>query len=122
TSSSPKDITTFQNGAKEVFVFEGFMDFLSFMVIAQKTSVADTDFVILNSVSFFEKARAFMEQHDIVNLYLDNDLAGQKCSQYALSISEKYTDKSSLYKKYKDLNEWLMNSGNKQKKSLKQKP
>jgi hypothetical protein len=32
-SSSPKDITTFDNGVKEAIVFEGFFDFLSFISI-----------------------------------------------------------------------------------------
>ena len=37
-SSSPKDITTFNNGAKEATVFEGFIDFLSFMAIHKNQS------------------------------------------------------------------------------------
>lgn len=59
-SSSPKDITTIRNGVKEAFVFEGFIDFLSFMAINKNQAVSESDFVILNSVSFFEKARVFM--------------------------------------------------------------
>lgn len=120
-SSSPKGISTFSNGSKEVSVFEGFTDFLSFMAIHQKQPKIDTDFVILNSVSFFEKARAFMEQHEVVRLYLDRDSAGQNYSRYALSLNNNYKDESKLYKGYKDLNEWLMKSGNNQKKHFRQK-
>jgi hypothetical protein len=120
-SSSRKDITTISNAAKEASVFEGFIDFLSFMAIHQKQPKADTDFLILNSVSFFEKARPFMEQHEAVRLYLERDSTGQNYSQYALSLSKKYRDESNLYKNYKDLNEWLMKSGDNPKKHLKQK-
>lgn len=117
-SSSPKDITTFNNGAKEAAVFEGFTDFLSFMAIHENQKQNNHDFVILNSVSFFEKARPFMEEHETIKLYLDNDTTGQTYSRYALSLSNKYKDESHLYKLYKDLNEWLVNFGKAQKKNL----
>ncbi len=117
-SSSPKDITTFNNGAKEAAVFEGFTDFLSFMAIHQNQQQNNYDFVILNSVSFFERARPFMEEHEAIKLYLDNDSTGQNYSRYALSLSNKYKDESHLYKLYKDLNEWLVNFGKAQKKNL----
>ena len=120
-SSSPKDITTFNNGAKEAAVFEGFTDFLSFMVIPKKQSQISTDFVILNSVSFFEKARPFMEEHECIRLYLDRDTTGQNYSRYALSLSNKYKDESCLYQHHKDLNDWLVNFGKAQKKGLRQK-
>ncbi len=117
-SSSPKDVTTFHNNAKEAVVFEGFTDFLSFMTIQKNQQQNTSDFVILNSVSFFEKARPFMEQHDVIKLYLDRDTTGQNYSRYALSLSNKYKDESHLYHHYKDLNEWLVNSAKAQKKKL----
>lgn len=117
-SSSPKDITTFNNGAKEAFIFEGFTDFLSFMAIHQNQQQITADFLILNSISFFEKARAFMEGHQVIRLYLDRDIIGQNYSQYALTLSNKYKDESHLYKHYKDLNDWLVNFGKAQKKNL----
>lgn len=110
-SSSPKDITTITNNVKEVTVFEGFIDFLSFMAIVSVESQISTDFTILNSVSLFEKARPHIEQYPVINLYLDNDKTGQNCSRYALQLSGKYKDKSSLYKHYKDVNEWVMHVG-----------
>ena len=120
-SSSPKDIATFDNGAKEVLVFEGFTDFLSFVAMNQNQPKAVIDFLILNSVSFFEKARPFMEQHQAIRLYLDRDTAGQNCSRYALSLSKKYKDESNLYNGCKDLNEWWANLGSNSAKPLKQK-
>ena len=121
TSSSPKDITTFNNDAKEAAVFEGFTDFLSFLTIHQNQEQTSFDFVVLNSVSFFEKARPFMEQHQAIRLYLDRDATGQNYSRYALSLSNKYKDESHLYQHHKDLNDWLVHFGKAQKKNLSNK-
>lgn len=118
-SSSPKDIKTFHHGAKEAIVFEGFFDFLSFISIQRNQQSIEANYVVLNSLSFFEKARSFMEQHDQIKLYLDRDKSGQNCSRNALSLSKKYKDESQLYKNYKDLNDWLMNIGKAHKKTLK---
>ena len=120
-SISPKDITTITNGSQNVHAFEGFIDFLSFVQISQNQSLNQNDFVILNSVSLFERSRLFLEQHESINLYFDRDKTGQNCSQYALSLSDKYKDQSYLYSDYKDVNEWLMNTENskKQNKNLK---
>jgi hypothetical protein len=117
-SSSPKDITTLKNGTKETAVFEGFIDLLSFMAIHKNQQLRQTDYVVLNSISFFEKARPFMEGHDRIRLYLDRDTTGQNCSRYALSLSNKYKDESHIYRQYKDVNDWLVNFGKVQKKAL----
>ena len=121
TSSSPKGITTFDNGSKEAAVFEGFTDFLSFKSIHKNEPESRFDFVVLNSVSFFEKARPFMERHDAISLYLDRDATGQNFSRYALSLSERYKDESSLYQNHKDLNDWVVNFGKPQKQHQVQK-
>ncbi|MGH2642974.1 MAG: toprim domain-containing protein [Chitinophagaceae bacterium] len=120
-SSSPKGITTIKNNAEEVIVFEGFFDFLSFKTIHPTQAENRFDFVVLNSISFFEKARPFMEQHCSIRLYLDRDTTGQNCIRKALSLSSKYKDESSLYQNYKDLNDWVMHFGKKQSKHLRQK-
>jgi hypothetical protein len=110
-SSTPKDMTTIETGAKEVAVFEGFFDFLSFNVLVQNEQPIKNNFLVLNSLSFFAKARPFMEKHNRINLYLDRDKSGQNCTRQALSLSGKYEDKSCLYSGYKDLNDWMMNIG-----------
>lgn len=109
TSSSPKDTSSFKNGADEVSVFEGFMDFLSFRFLHKNLPENSQDFVVLNSISFFERARPFMETHSLIRLYLDRDVAGRNCTQRALSLSSQYRDDSSLYQRFKDLNDWLVN-------------
>jgi|SRR5665647_162964 len=120
-SSSPKDITTFKNGSNESVVFEGFTDFLFFKALHKNLPENSQDFVVLNSVSFFERARPFMEQHQVIRLYIDTDATGQNCSQRALSMSNKYIDESKLYKNNKGLNDWMVSFDKPQKKQLGQK-
>lgn len=116
-SSSPKDITSYNNGSNEVLVFEGFMDFLTFKTIHKSGVENKANIVVLNSLSFLEKARSFMEQHTSIRLYLDRDAGGQNCSRQALSWNGRYSDESTLYQHYKDLNDWAMHMGVEQKQA-----
>lgn len=107
-SSSPKNITFINTQNRSVAVFEGFFDYLSFMEINQKSDKLQTNFLILNSLSFFNKSWELMDKHEKVNLYLDRDAVGMKYTQEALRRQpEKYVDQSFLYEQKKDLNEWL---------------
>lgn len=117
-SSSPKEPRLIknaeQNESKELTVFEGFFSFLSFLTIQnlrpgllEGFQNTQTDFLILNSLSFFEKSREQMQQYPMIHLCLDRDKAGVDCTQKALGWSGKFRDKSQLYEKHKDLNEWL---------------
>lgn len=121
-SSSPKCITTLNQGAREVVVLEGFMDFLSYRELHKDRKEDQPNFVILNSLAFFEKARPFLEQHEVIRLHLDNDTAGRHSTHYALSLSSRYRDESGLYRHRKDLNEWLMHQGKTRLKILRQRP
>ena len=107
-STAPKDVRFIDKGVKEISVFEGFFDFLSLLVIAQKEKLPMTNFLVLNSLSFFERSRQKLEQHEKINLYFDRDPAGMKHMQDALKWDLRYIDKSALYKKHKDLNEYLV--------------
>ncbi|MAO36285.1 MAG: DNA primase, partial [Zunongwangia sp.] len=93
-------------------------DFLSLRALHKNLTENSQDIVVLNSVSFFERARPFMEKHQAIQLYLDRDATGQNLTQRALSMSTKYIDKSSLYKNHKDLNDWLIHIGKQPKKRL----
>jgi hypothetical protein len=119
-STAPKAITSFENDAKELMVFEGFFNFLSFQTIHKNESFSPGNFLILNSAAFFEKSRDLMERYESVRLLLDNDKTGMRCTQLALSWSKKYCDESHLYKGYKDLNEWMQFIGKTLKNGLRQ--
>jgi hypothetical protein len=107
-SSSPKGVTFFEHNKEQVNVFEGFFNFLSHQAINKQDSAPLTNFLVLNSLSFFQNQRERMEQHGQIHLFLDRDSAGIKFTQAALQWSKKYIDQSHSYKKYKDLNEYLI--------------
>lgn len=111
-SSSPKDITLLtSDSSKEVLVFEGFFNFLSWQTIQQKNILLSNlqhNFLVLNSLSFFEKAQKIMEKYSSIKLCLDRDNSGMKATKEALKISNKYIDESYKYENHKDLNEFLM--------------
>ena len=114
-SSSPKDITFVDHRQQKVAVFEGFFNYLSFQTITlnkskELTNLPDPQaiFLILNSLSFFEKSREKMEDHRQIHLFLDRDKAGLKYTQQALQWSGKYIDQSTRYKLFKDINEYLI--------------
>ena len=102
--------------AKSIAVFEGFFDFLTYQSIHQNQHQPLTNFLVLNSLSFFERSLLLMEKHEQVHLYLDHDEAGRKCVELALKRSPSYKDESNLYHGYKDLNEWVMHFGKLHKK------
>lgn len=112
-SFSPKGITFFDNYKKELYVFEGFFDFLSFATIRPQSKVSLTNSLVLNSLSFFEKSRSIMERHHKVFLFLDRGISGRQNTLKGLEWnkemgSEKYIDSNELYKFHDDLNEWLV--------------
>jgi DNA primase len=122
-SSSPKDSTLIDNGAKDLAVFEGFFNFLSYRTMFDKQDASARNFLILNSTAFFEKNLSRMQDHQHVHLYLDNDKTGQKCTLQALALGkEKFTDERGLYQNYGDLNDWLMHIGQSQRQRLQQRP
>jgi hypothetical protein len=117
-SNSPKDVTLIENGADKLTVFEGFFNFLSYLSVHQKQEQPTTNFLVLNSTSFFEKSLPLMLSYKTIHLYLDCDTTGQKCIQKARSIDrEKFIDERGLYKNYKDLNDWIMHIGQTQKQA-----
>ena len=60
-----------------------------------------------------------MEAHQKVYLYLDRDAAGLRKTREALALLDRYVDRTNLYRRYKDLNEWLVQSGVKKRLALK---
>ncbi|MDF2188309.1 toprim domain-containing protein [Paraflavitalea sp. CAU 1676] len=113
-SSSPKAPTFINNGSQVVAVFEGVFSFLSFQIMIQDQKPALTNFLVLNSLSFFQSARLTMDAHQQVHLYLDRDPPGQKHALQAIQrAQERYIDKSQIYVGFKDFNEYLVNRNTK---------
>lgn len=107
-SSSPKGITTIDNGSDTVMIFEGFMDFLSYLSLKGNSSPS-IDTTVLNSVTNLAKAISFLQQHKTVHAFLDNDEAGKRAvEQLRQSLpNSEVVDQSAFYRNHKDLNEYL---------------
>jgi hypothetical protein len=110
-SSSPKTSTFIDNNSRELTVFEGFFNFLSHQSINRNKQQPASNFLVLNSLSFFDNNISRMTAHDRVKLYLDNDKSGDKFTKQALAIDcHKFSDERKLYAPSKDLNEWMLNN------------
>lgn len=120
-ASSPKDITHINNGASEVSVFEGFFSFLSFIMLNPSMDHSKKDYVILNSLTLFEKAKPVMEKYEKAKLYLDQDEKGIEKTAYATKLNSRYQDFSGFYAGYKDANKFLLNEPTEQVKDQKNK-
>ena len=108
-SSSPKSTTLYDQGSSEVAVFEGFFDFLSYQALHETEQTKNTNYLVLNSLSFFHQARDLMERHEAVHLYLDRNQQGIKSTREALTWDRnKYIDQSKSLKYGEDLNDWLV--------------
>ena len=102
-----KDISLVVKGYKnKLRIFEGFMDFLSFI----NKYKSDSDFLILNSIALINRCDEILSNYDEIELYFDNDAAG---NSHTKSTQEKFKnakDCRAFYKDFKDLNEWLVNT------------
>ena len=109
---APKDISHFyaEEPKNVCFVFEGFMDFLSFMTLRRKENDGQKrqDYLVLNSVSNIQKALEPLSHYENVQCFLDTDEAGRNAYlQLSKELGKSVTDASTLYNGYKDLNEYL---------------
>jgi hypothetical protein len=110
-SVSPKDITTFSVPTDDCMIFEGFMDYLSYLTI-ENLLQPQTDTVVLNSVVFLDRAMGFLNRHDEIHSYLQNDSTGKQVLSEIVARHGNVNDMSGLYKNHKDLNEYLINQLN----------
>lgn len=106
-SVSPKHIMTIDNRSDAVVVFEGFMDFLSYLSM-KPDEWQHIDVAVLNSVVHLPKAIPFLERHTMIHAFFDNDEAGRKTTAELKRLCPNSTviDRSHLYLSHKDLNEY----------------
>ena len=114
--AAPKDITHIRQSGEPrgmCYLFEGFMDYLSFLTIRVKNNPQyprlDTqDYIILNSVSNLAKAENLLATYPRIGCFLDNDTAGRNaCKHLQAKFGERLLDKSLYYREYNDLNDYL---------------
>ena len=113
---APKDITPiFENKAQPVYLFEGFMDFLSFL--SMKGEVTN-QCLVMNSVSNVVRSIHYLNKRNItsVRAFLDNDDAGRKAVQEFVNTGFKVEDMVVYYRDFKDLNEFHVSRVREQQK------
>jgi len=89
---------------RNVVVFEGFMDALSFV---EMKWFYTGDILVMNSIALLNTTKEQLKNYSEINLFLDNDKAGERCRDEILKSFPTARDLSSIYAKYKDLNEYL---------------
>ena len=114
-----KDITTIKNNSKSLRIFEGFFDFLSFKNIEKSLENETSDYMILNSVSMINKIKNSIENYENIELYFDNDSAGNRAVQMIKSEENDAEDCRVLYSDFKDLNDWLIHKNSSNERQVK---
>ncbi|WP_028900097.1 toprim domain-containing protein [Prevotella sp. HJM029] len=119
---APKDITPiFENKAQPVCLFEGFMDFLSFLSMKEEVN---NRCLVINSVSNIGRSISYLNNQQVssIRIFLDNDDAGRRATQELIKAGFKVEDISRYYKDFKDLNEYHVSRVREQQKKLEKAP
>ena len=103
-----KDISTLENGSNSIRVFEGFFDFLSFKNVENYLGNEPSDYIILNSISMIHKIKNRLDNYQKIELYFDNDEAGNRGVEMLKNAASNVEDCRFLYSDFKDLNDWLI--------------
>ena len=114
---APKDISYMkqdgENENKICLVFEGFIDYLSFLTLRKHgrlpcLDAMENDCIVLNSVTNICKTLPLLWKYDKTVCLLDNDAAGRNAfASLYKALNGNAEDMSSLYNGFKDLNDYL---------------
>lgn len=102
-----KDITVITNESKTLRIYEGFFDYLSFVQVREILRMEESDYLILNSVALLLKNVPVLMNYTSIELYLDNDDAGNNYTELIRKQFERAVDCRKLYREYEDVNDWL---------------
>ena len=95
---------------KDVAIFEGMMDFLSYLTHHNITNFKSSA-IILNSTSMKDEGLKALNSKQFKKAYffLDNDDMGKQTFEYlSQNIDCAFVDKSNSYKKFNDYNDFLI--------------
>ena len=114
-----KDITSLKNDSKDVRIFEGFFDFLSFKKVENYLEKQRSDYIILNSVFMINKIKNDLGNYQNIELYFDNDDAGTRAVEIIKTDLKNAEDCRILYSSFKDLNDWLIQNNPTEERQVK---
>ncbi|MBS9768388.1 MAG: toprim domain-containing protein [Flavobacteriaceae bacterium] len=107
---APNDISSFESNNISALVFEGVMDFLSYLTLKKRpyTKTPPQDYHILNSVHNVEKLLPKLKKYHKIYCFLDNDTSGKiALKKMTAQLGNRVFDPSNHYKNHKDLNDFL---------------
>lgn len=112
TFLAPNGCPSDNPSSEGVLVFEGFMDFLSYVVLCSRKGAGQLyDACVLNSIVNLKKSEDFIKGHKLIYAFLDNDAAGRsttaKLEAMASEAGAEFVDRSCGYADFKDLNDFL---------------
>ena len=113
---APKDITPiFTDRAEPVCIFEGFMDFLSFLSMKEEIT---NHCLVMNSVSNVARTIRYLNDRHLTHIraFLDNDEAGRRTVQDFIKAGFHVEDMNIHYQDFKDLNEYHVSRVREQQK------
>ncbi|WP_270536679.1 toprim domain-containing protein [Prevotella denticola] len=113
---APKDITPiFTDRAEPVCIFEGFMDFLSFLSMKEEIT---NHCLVMNSVSNVARTIRYLNDRHLTHIraFLDNDEAGRRTVQYFIKAGFHVEDMNIHYQDFKDLNDFYVSRVREQQK------
>ena len=113
---APKDITPiFTDRAEPVCIFEGFMDFLSFLSMKEEIT---NHCLVMNSVSNVARTIRYLNDRHLTHIraFLDNDEAGRRTVQDSIKVGFHVEDMNIHYKDFKDLNDFHVSRVREQQK------
>ena len=113
---APKDITPiFTDRTEPVCIFEGFMDFLSFLSMKEEVT---NHCLVMNSVSNVARTIRYLNDRHLTHIraFLDNDEAGRRTVQDFIKAGFHVEDMNIHYKDFKDLNEYHVSCVREQQK------
>lgn len=113
---APKDITPiFADRAEPVCIFEGFIDFLSFLSMKEEVT---NHCLVMNSISNVARSIRYLNDSQVssIRTFLDNDEAGRKTTEDLVKAGFKVEDMSVHYRSFKDLNEYHVHRVREQQK------
>ena len=118
---APKDITPiFTDRTEPVCIFEGFMDFLSFLSMKEEIT---NHCLVMNSVSNVARTIRYLNDRHLTHIraFLDKDEAGRRAVQDFIKAGFHVEDMNIHYKDFKDLNEYHVSRVREQQKRKAQK-
>tara|TARA_R110002012_G_scaffold279098_1_gene467001 strand:+ start:2764 stop:3672 length:909 start_codon:yes stop_codon:yes gene_type:complete len=102
-----KAITTINNGSGTLNLFEGAIDFLSYLKLYPESK--KENFIVTNSTALVKNTLEFLPSYDTVKTFFDLDISGVKATKLIqVNCKKEFINESLKFKNHKDVNDYLI--------------